>query len=82
LNVGAALPLWQTGFYLLHMDAKKGDFSVLDYTLQDAYWFGNFTPGGGVYHLGTLKLHSTAVQGQATAEEDLTLELLGAPGAK
>ena len=76
------LPLWQTGFYDLHKDRLKGDFNAGDISFSNGYWFANFTLGDGVYHIGTLKLHSTTTSSGATAEEDLTLDLQGAPGAQ
>jgi hypothetical protein len=81
-DMAPELPLWQSGFYDLHKDLQMGDYENKGYTIANPYWFTqDFTPGDGVYHLGTLQLHSTATSEGSTAEEDLTIDIVGAPGA-
>ena len=81
-DMATELPLWQSGFYDLHKNIMFGDSENNGYTISDPYWFAqDFTGGDGVYHLGTLQLHSTTTTEDSTAEEDLTIEIVGAPGA-
>ncbi len=80
-DMAPELPLWQSGFYDLHKNLQMGDYENRGYTISNPYWFGNFTPGDGVYHIGTLTLHSTTETEGSTAEEDLTIDIVAAPGA-
>lgn len=76
------LPLWQAGFYDLHKDLLLGDYNENGYLVTNPYWFyQHFTPGDSVYHIGTLQLHSTGTSSGSTVEEDLTIDIVGAPGA-
>ncbi len=81
LKLAPELPLWQSGFYDLHKNSQMGDYENRGYSITNPYWFGNFTPGDGVYHIGTLKLHSTTTTAGSTADEDLTIDVVAAPGA-
>ena len=76
INVSTPLPLWKDGFDLLHQDRK---ISIGD--LVDSYMFGDFQPGVDG-HIGPLELDTTGQQGQAEVEEDLVIDVTGAPGAK
>ena len=81
-DMATELPLWQSGFYDLHKYIMFGDSENNGYTISDPYWFTqDFSGGDGVYHLGTLQLHSTTATEGSTAEEDLTIEIVAAPGA-
>jgi hypothetical protein len=81
-DMATELPLWQSGFYDLHKYIMFGDSENNGYTISDPYWFTqDFTGGDGVYHLGTLQLHSTTTTEGSIAEENLTIEIVAAPGA-
>ncbi len=75
-NVATPLPLWKEGFDLLHQDRKISIGSM-----EDSYQFGDFQPGVDG-HIGPLELDTTGQQGQAEVEEDLVIDVTGAPGAK
>ena len=80
-DMAPELPLWQSGFYDLHKSLQIGDYENRGYTISNPYWFGNFSPGDGVYHIGKLQLHSTTETEGSTDEEDLTIDIVAAPGA-
>jgi hypothetical protein len=76
INVSIPLPLWKDGFDLLHQDRK-----ITIGNLVDSYLFSDFQPGVDG-HIGPLELDTTGRQNQADVEEDLVIDVTGAPGAQ
>jgi len=81
LTVAPELPLWESGFYDLHKNLPNWDYENRGFTISTPYWFGGFKNGDGVDDLGVLQLHSTTESEGSTAEEDLSIHIIAAPGA-
>lgn len=81
LTEAPELPLWESGFYDLHKNLPNFDYENNGYSITAPYWFGGFTNGDGVDDLGVLQLHSTTETEGSTAEEDLSIHIIAAPGA-
>lgn len=74
-NLNIDLPMWSSGFDKLHSDIKG---SIHD--LTDAYLFSGFESGGGTLAGRLTQSSSKSVSGGKLAE-DLTIDVIAAPGA-
>jgi hypothetical protein len=75
-NFNLDMPLWSSGFDLLHSNIK-GSFPEL----PDGYFFSEFEPGG-LKLVGRLVQSSNKSVSGGDLAEDLTIDIFAAPGAK